>query len=431
MKFFGSSGIRGIVNSKITPDLALKVGKALGMQYSKVIIGRDPRPSGQMVVSGLNAGLTASGADVYDAGMLSTPSLAYAAREYDCGIMVTASHNPAPYNGIKLWNPDGSAFDTGQMKVTEEGIESDIQLPGWDCVGSIYEHRGAVKSHIEHILKKVGRKHHSKVVIDCANGAACNTTPYLLKEMGCQVITLNSNPDGSFPAHDPEPTEENFANLGELVRKTGADMGIAHDGDGDRMVAFDSEGCYLSGDMLLSIFASRYSDSVVVPVNASMVLDELTKKVVRTKVGDVYVAEELKRQGAQFGGEPSGTWIFPEMSFAPDAIYAAALLVCMNEERDLSEARKTMPTYPGRRRAITVEDNASVMNCLLELYRNTYDIDSLNTVDGIRVQHNDGWALTRASGTEPKIRITAEAKDESVLDRIFNEANELLKEACQ
>ncbi len=431
MQFFGSSGIRGIVNRKITPDLALRVGKVVGSQYGKVIIGRDPRPSGQMLVSALTAGLTASGARVTDAGMLSTPSLAFASRNHDCGIMVTASHNPAPYNGIKLWNPDGSAFDTLQMETTERGISEDVELPDWRAVGRVSHYNDAVRDHIAHILDMVGREHSSRVVVDCANGAACDTTPYLLKEMGCNVITLNSNPDGFFPAHNPEPTEDNLGDLGRLVRSTGADLGIAHDGDGDRMVAFDRQGRYLGGDTLLTLFASRYSESVVVPVNASMVVEEVARKVIRTRVGDVFVAEGIKNSGAKFGGEPSGTWIFPQTSYAPDAVYAAALLVCMNEETDLVVSRDELPTYPRETGAVEVENGEHVMERLVCMYMDIYPHDKLELVDGIRVDLEDGWTLTRASGTEPKIRITAEARDENTLEMIMDEAKNMLEEAMR
>ncbi len=431
MQFFGSSGIRGIVNRKITPELALRVGKAVGTDRDSVIIGRDTRPTGMMLSAALKSGITAVGADVTDIGVLPTPTLAFATREHDCGVMITASHNPAPYNGIKLWNPDGSAFNTEQMEETEAKIIDDTPLPEWNKVGTILQEHNAIDYHIEHILGMVGTDHSLKVAIDCANGPACRTTPYLLRRMGCQVVTLNCNPDGTFPAHDPEPTEENFKDLGKLVVKTGADMGIAHDGDADRMVAFDREGNYLGGDTLLALFARRFTDSIVVPVNTSMIIDELVNKVIRTKVGDVYVAEELKKHKAQFGGEPSGTWIFPEISYAPDAIYAAAFLTVICEDDDLAEINKTLPSYPSKRKAFPVDNNKSIMEVLISRYKEEFLSDELNFIDGIRIDHEDGWALTRASGTEPKIRITAEANDKKRLEMIFDEAKKMLEEAMR
>lgn len=428
MKFFGSSGIRGLVNEKITPELAMKVGRAVARDHQKVIIGRDPRPTGKMVSSSIKAGLTAEGADVWDAGMVATPTLAYAAKNFDCGVMVTASHNPAPYNGIKLWNPDGSSFNTPQMERTEEQIMTDTPLPGWEQVGDIRPYRGATKEHTKSIMNIFGKDHTTKVAVDCANGAGCRTTPFLLRKMGCQVVTMNSQPDGTFPAHDPEPTEQNLADLGKLVKKTNADLGIAHDGDADRLVAFDDRGNYLGGDKLLALFASQFTEKVVVPINSSMVIEELVDEVIRTKVGDVFVAEQLKNQDAQFGGEASGTWIFPEMSYAPDAIYAAAFLVDLSERIDITKKIEELPFYPQERKSYEVEEKERVMKELKNIYQNRYSLEKLDFTDGIRVEHESGWSLTRRSGTEPKIRITVEARTQEDMDDIFKRSETLLKE---
>ncbi|MFO7992150.1 MAG: phosphoglucosamine mutase [Thermoplasmata archaeon] len=428
MKYFGSSGIRGLTNEKITPDLALKVGKAVGKEYKDIVIARDPRPSGQMLGSALISGAASMGASITRIGILPTPTLAYAARNFDCGIMVTASHNPAPYNGIKLWNPDGSSFNTPQMERIERAIDGDPDLAPWDKVGTVHENPNAVREHMDLLLDKMGTDHTLKVVIDCANGAGCVETPFLLREMGCEVIALNSNPNGFFPAHDPEPTEKNLADLGRTVKNTGADLGIAHDGDADRLVAFDKNGNYLGGDILLALFASQYNEKIAVPINSSMVLEDIVDEVIRTRVGDVYVAEKLKEERAQFGGEPSGTWIFPEISYAPDAVYGASLLVKMFEELDIEERIADLPSYPTKRGAFKTQKKEETMRKLEEKFRKDYDETRLNFIDGIRVEYQDGWVLIRKSGTEPKIRITAEAKDEKSLDKIFKENETILKE---
>ncbi|MFW6305502.1 MAG: phosphoglucosamine mutase [Candidatus Saliniplasma sp.] len=428
MKYFGSSGIRGIVNDKITADLGTKVGKALGSEFDRVIIGKDPRHHGQMVESALISGLLSRGCDVWKAGMIPTPTLGYSTKDFDCGIMVTASHNTSEYNGIKLFNPNGRAFDTQQMEMVEELIDSSPKGVSWEDVGRIHGFNDAVESHKQRILDIFGTDHDIKVVIDCANGAGCAITPFLLKEMGCDVVSMNSNPDGRFPAHDPEPVEENLKDLGKMVVKTEADLGLAHDGDADRLVAFDNEGNFLGGDQLLALFASRFKNKVAVPVNSSMVLEEMVDEVIRTKVGDVFVAESMERENAQFGGEPSGTWIFPETSYAPDAIYAAAFLVKLAEEIDLSEKIKNLSSYPGAKEGFVVKDKESVMSELIKEYRDEFEEDRLNFADGIRISYENGWSLIRASGTEPKIRITAEALDEESLNDIFNNAKNKLKE---
>ncbi len=428
MKYFGSSGIRGIVNEKITPELSMKVGKALGSRFERVIVGKDPRLHGEMVGSALIGGLLSHGCDVWKAGMVPTPTLGYSTKDFDCGVMITASHNTAEYNGIKLFNPSGRAFDTDQMELTEELIDSVPKPVSWEKVGNIHEFKKASKIHEQRILDLFGRNHDLKVVIDCANGAGCAITPFLLKKMGCDVVTMNSNPDGRFPAHDPEPVHNNLEELGKMVVDTEADIGLAHDGDADRLVAFDEKGNFLGGDQLLALFASRFKKKVAVPVNSSMVIEEMVDEVIRTKVGDVFVAERMEKENVQFGGEPSGTWIFPKTSYTPDAIYASAFLVDLAQKIDISEEIKDLPSYPRKKEGFEVKDKDRKMDELISVYKNDVDKEDLNFVDGIRIDHQRGWALIRASGTEPKIRITAEAKDDETLGYIYKKTKDKLKE---
>ncbi|MBS3782603.1 MAG: phosphoglucosamine mutase [Candidatus Thermoplasmatota archaeon] len=427
MMLFGSSGIRGIVNEKITPDLIQKIGITVGQENDEIIVGRDTRPTGDMVFSALVAGITSTGADVKNAGMIPTPTLAHAASDFDCGIMITASHNPAPYSGIKLWNPDGSSFDTEQMKDIEDRIDSETQLPSWEDIGTGNTYEDAIEEHIDEILKFVESNLNLKVIVDCANGAGCLITPYVLKKMGCEVTTLNAQPDGTFPAHASEPVEENLTELSKLVKNSNADLGIAHDGDADRMVAFDRTGRYLGGDELLALFTDMYSRSVVVPVNSSMVIDDLAEEVTRSKVGDVFVSEMVKKIDADFGGEPSGTWIFPEISYGPDGIYAAALLTELTEKIDLVREVNELPSYPRNKESIEVENKDKIMDKLITSYKENYQEEKLNLIDGIRFEDERGWGLIRASGTEPKIRMTVETKDEDHLDILMQKMKDDIK----
>ncbi|MEF8835735.1 MAG: phosphoglucosamine mutase [Candidatus Thermoplasmatota archaeon] len=428
---FGSSGIRGIINEKITPDLVKKIGVALGQENDEIIVGRDSRPTGDMVFSALVAGITSCGANVKNAGLIPTPTLAQATKNFDCGVMITASHNPAPYSGIKLWNPDGSSFDTEQMKDMEDKIDSKTTLPSWDEVGTGSVYQDAIEEHMEEILNLVGTTEELKVAVDCANGAGCVVTPYLLREMGCEVVTLNSQPDGTFPAHASEPVEENLTELAKLVKNSDIDLGIAHDGDADRMVAFDRTGRYLGGDELLALFADMYSNSVVVPVNSSMVIDELADEVNRSKVGDVYVSEMVKKTESDFGGEPSGTWIFPEISYGPDGIFAAALLTDLAEKIDLVQEVNELPSYPRRKDSIEVENKEEIMEKLMSSYKEVYQEKDLNFIDGIRFEDERGWGLIRASGTEPKIRMTGETKEEDHLKTLMNEMKDKIQDCME
>ncbi len=348
MSLFGSSGIRGKLGSEFTVDLALKIGAAAGSIADSIIVAKDPRTSGDLVIRALEAGAMASGAKVAEAGMVPTPTLARAAAAFDCGLMVTASHNPPEYNGVKMWNPDGSAFDSPQMSKVEGLITSGaFRRPDWQGVGSLTHYSSALEDHMRAVIASVGSAD-AEVVVDCANGATSVITPLLLRKLGCKVTSINSQPDGFFPGRLPEPTEEHLGDLRGLVTRKGAELGIAHDGDGDRMVAVDENGRFIDGDRLIALFVlALKARNVVAPVDASMVLDDLVEgKVVRTRVGDVYVAEALKATGADFGGEPSGTFIFPGQTLCPDGVYAAALLSSMVKERPLSEMIDAIPKYP-------------------------------------------------------------------------------------
>src|ERR1700756_294736 len=190
----------------------------LGETYGSAIIGRDPRVTGPMLVQAITAGLLSSGAPAADAGLVSTPTLARGAREFACGAVVTASHNPAPYNGIKLWNPDGMAFDEAQQQEVEEALDRGLfPRPSWDPVGAVSSRPALVEEHVESILHDVGTAK-LRVVVDCACGATATITPFLLRQMGCDVIAINAQADGHFPGRDPEPLEENLAVLSSTVR---------------------------------------------------------------------------------------------------------------------------------------------------------------------------------------------------------------------
>ena len=422
MSRFGSSGIRGLANVEVTPELALRVGQVIGELYNSAIVGRDPRTTGPMLAAALTAGVLSAGGDAIDAGLVSTPTLARGAADYGCGVVVTASHNPAPYNGIKLWNPDGMAFDEGQQEEIEAALDAGrFRSASWDGVGRFSARNDLVAEHMDAILEEIGRVK-LRVVVDCACGATSTITPFLLREMGCDVVAINAQPDGHFPGREPEPTEENLSLLKATVRQVGADLGIAHDGDGDRMVAVDRDGTFIGGDTLLALFAKQeVKRALVVPVDASMVLEDLLPKakVYRTRVGDVYVAGELKRRGADFGGEPSGTWIFPKATLCPDGVYAAARLVKMASEGSLSSAIRAIPRYPTIRGAFAYASaRRSGIESKLDAALRGLGAD-VSRVDGWRLAWEDGWALVRFSGTEPKIRVLAESRDEARAKAIY------------
>jgi phosphoglucosamine mutase len=408
---FGSSGIRRKYGPELV-DIALALGPALGRRGGAALLGRDTRTTGPLLSRLLAAGISASGGEVRDAGIAPTPAIAYGTRKYSTGVMVTASHNPEEYNGFKLFNPDGSSFSGSQQVQVEEDMMLEEWMP-WDRQGDL---RGvdALPPYIRAILEKRRSLDGLPLVLDCGNGAGSVASPALFSLLDADVSCVNCNPSGHF-ARPSEPLEEYLRYIGELVRKRGAAGGIVHDGDADRMMAFDRRGRYITGDRLLMLFA-RYlgAREVVTTYDASMAIEEIAT-VRRTPVGDTYVSAELARWG-QFGGEPSGAWIFPEQSLCPDGPYAAALYAEIAREWDVADEIDRMPVYPVLRESYPCDQAPDIMR----------SIGAESPTDGIRLTEENGWCLIRASGTEPKIRLTAEGTDRAAAESMLARGRALL-----
>lgn len=426
MQLFGSSGIRSFVGTEFL-QLSFSVGLVLGRHYHRVVVGQDTRTSSEAVKHSLMSGLLAAGAKAYDAGIVPTPTLAYVTRRFEAGVMVTASHNPPEYNGIKLWNPDGSAFDSAQRQDIEALLSrNELEAAPWYNMQPGFTYQGAIQEHMERIWRDFTSKAKLKVAVDCGSGAASLITPYLLQRQGYQVLAINCHPSGFFP-RDSEPTPESLAEFARVVKAIGADLGIAHDGDGDRMVVIDDEGRFVPGDRLMVVLAQALGvKEVVTTVDASMMIEELGYKVVRTRVGDAFVSEALKK-GGDMGGETSGCWVFPKVSLCPDGIYAAALIASVASRRRLSELLDGLPRYYVVRG--NVPGDKWLMPQLQEKLAANRELHSLSTVEGIRLGAADGWLLIRPSGTEPKIRITAEAKEEQGARRLYRLAVQAVEES--
>ena len=433
MKLFGSSGIRGLVNKDVDAKLAMAVGNSVGSLYGNIVLGHDTRASYAMLSSALTAGALLSGSRVSDAGLVPTPTLACSTKKFDCGIMVTASHNPPDYNGIKLWNPDGSSFDTAQMENVESAVLAQkLKKVGWRELRPVERHGTALREHTEKILASVERAN-LKVVVDCLNGATSVVTPYVLMRMGCDVITLNADPDGSFHGRTPEPTEENLEDLKSMVRGAKAHLGIAHDGDGDRVVAVDERGRYVDGDRLLALFSSVEAvKNIVIPFDSSMAIEDHLRHVTvhRCRVGDVFVSETIKRTGSDFGGEPSGTFIFPKFSMGPDGIFAAAKLVELVKKDPLSRHMARLPSYPVMKTSVSFQGSKKekVMREVMESVE-AIRSQGLEKMDGIKLIFENSWALVRFSGTEPKVRITVEARTKGAAKTTFQKVSSAVKRA--
>ena len=439
MSLFGTSGIRGRVGDVVTGELALSVARAVVSEgNSRVVVGRDPRDSGRWLLNAVAAGVRECGGDVIDAGLVATPTLARTVgrEDADAGIVVTASHNPPEDNGLKLWNPSGQAFDAAQSAAIEDRIErGEYALGAWDEGGDRTTVGDAVDHHVDALLDAVEPIDDLSVVVDLGNGAG-GVTVTALDRLGCEVEVLNGEPDGSFPNRPSEPTADNCRALRDRVAETDADLGIAHDGDADRMRAATETGRYPDGDVLLALFAREAAtegagDRIAAPVDTSLAVEDalepLGASVTYTPVGDVHVAERASEPDIVFGGEPSGAWIWPGETLCPDGPLAACKLASMvAREGSFDALVDDVPTLPLRRSNIETADKSGVMDRVRERVEAEYGPDRYTTLDGIRVSFDGGWLLIRASGTQPLVRVTAEAREQARAEELLERAEGLV-----
>lgn len=429
-KLFGTSGIREVVDEQFI-ELVYKVGAAVGRRYRNVLLGRDPRNTGILLRNVFYHGLLSSGAQALDCGIVPTPTLAISGEDYSASVMITASHNPPEYNGIKLFNPDGSAFSLEQQKDIENAVKVTLSnnKNNRHEDTAIEEYSGAIEKHIEIIQKQVNLKKKIKVVLDCASGAGSVITPKLLKAIGCEVITLNDEADGVF-RRGIEPKESNLLQLIDKVKNTDADIGIAHDGDADRMMAVCEDGQYVEGDLLFCILAKHEkAKNVVTTIDASMAIEECFKNVRRTPVGDGFISQELKTNGGDFGGEASGSWIFPKNSYCPDGILAAAKMAEVASGMKLSEALLEVKKYPVIRSSINLASILDFDMGKVEKHLEQLKPINIDKTDGCKLFFNNGWLLLRKSGTEPKMRLTIEAKTHASAKEMYDKSVAIIEKA--
>lgn len=426
MGMFGTSGVRGVVGELITTDLALRIGAAVGEDAETLTVGRDTRETGKGLEDAVVAGALSAGADVERVGIAPTPTTVRYAE--DTSLVVTASHNPPEYNGFKPWNADGTAYDADQRAAVERRVESEHRSVGAEEFGDDRTVDDSLTRHADSVVETVADAD-VRVVVDGGGGAGSRITPRVLRRLGCDVKTVSCEYDGSFSARLPEPTDENLDDLKEAVVAYDADVGLAHDGDADRVAAVDSSGEYVEPDRLMALFALwEDANRVVAPVNTSTVVDEVAD-VKRTAVGDVNVAAELKENGGDFGGEPSNNWIFPDETLCPDGVLAAAKVCALASEKSLRERIGDLPPRYVRRGNFGVADDrkARVMIEVGSYAENEYG--EFSSVDGVRVEVEGGWFLIRPSGTEPKVRVTAEGETEESVEDVYEEATDILREA--
>lgn len=424
-KLFGTHGVRGISNVELTPKLAFELGLALATwlkNRGEVAIGYDNRTSSIMLEHATIAGLTDGGCDAFRLGMVPTPVLSFAIRHFRCdaGVMITGSHNPPEYNGIKFWDSGGASFSREYERQVERIFDKPRRV-AWSSIGACREVK-VMEQYTRAVLARVPKfKRGLKVVVDCANAAGSVVTPHLLTELGCKVISMNCQPDGTFPGRLPEPKPENLAELSRAVLGCKADIGIAHDGDADRTLVVDERGEFLTGDRVFALVAlhhlrERKRPKIVTTVATSSVLDDVAAKlggkVVRTPVGEPVVVKEIRSRGGDLGGEENGGVIFPDWSLCRDGIMTAVkFLECLDRSgMKVSELDQTLPKYSQVKQKVRCPDK--LKSKALRALAKRLARYKLDRTDGLRVIFDDGWLLVRPSGTEPIFRCFVEARNE-------------------
>ena len=436
-RLFGTFGVRRTANDVLTPEFASRLAACYGSQIKgTVAVGGDTRTTTPMLMEAVKAGLLSSGCDVVDLGILPTPGVQFAVRKYyDGGVMITASHNPPKYNGIKFLDEDGIGIpDDMELEIEKLYFDSEPDRVPFSQMGQIYHNDSIIDEYVDEAVSKVDTKAirdaNLKVVVDCGRGAGCYTAPYLIRKLGCDVTALNSQADGFFPGRDPEPIEENLSELISVVKKLDADIGIAHDGDADRTICIDEKGNFVLGDKTFTLvereMLKENDGGVIVTTVATSqaiydVADEFNGEVIATAVGDLLVARKLKDENGLFGGEENGGLIFPDFVYGRDAVMTVAkiLEIVAKSKKPLSELVSELPVYYSSKMKIECDDSQKdfVMKSIADEIKTTTDF-KLDLTDGVKILKEDGWVIIRPSGTEPIFRCFAESDNQTKADEM-------------
>jgi phosphomannomutase len=432
------SGIRGIVGKTFTPDKVLKVTSAFGNYCAggKVILGRDTRKSGEVFREVTLSGLLSTGCEVVDLGICPTPTVGIAVKglKAEGGIMITASHNPVEWNGLKFFNAKGIFLDEKEGRKFFSLAEKKIKYSERKKSGEVHSDNRWIEKHIQRILglsyidKNKIKKKRFKVVLDCNNGAGARIAPLLLRRLGCEVIELNCCLSGEF-VHLPEPVPENLALLCKKVKETKADLGFALDPDADRLAIVSEKGIPLGEEYTLAlcvdfVLSKKLSD-VAVNNSTSMVIADIVRKygvkVYRSKVGEIYVDSLLKKIRGAIGGEGNGGVILPENHYGRDAQVGMALVLQYSAEsgKKISQLKQGLPQYYIQKDKIEL---SSDFESKLKKYLKKFREMEVNHTDGVKIEFEDSWVNIRKSNTEPIIRVMSEATSQKEAERLVLEA---------
>lgn len=443
---FRAYDIRGVFGEDLTEQIATKIGAAFAalLEGRTVIVGRDVRLSGEKLRDALVSGLVTR-CNVSDIGVVPTPLLYFALNHLkkDAGIMVTASHNPPQWNGFKAFRGrKGSIYGKDMNKIKQIVKDVNLEQIGEKTRKSV-KYEGIIKEYQDFVKNKIRFERKLKVVSDTGNGTCGLVAPTLFKNLGCDVLTLNQEPDGTFPAHLPVPKEETLGELKLEVVKNKADFGMGYDGDGDRVVFIDEKGNLIPGDLTLLIFAKdvlqkQRGGKVVYELSCSMAVEEYVKNLggipLVERVGHTFIMDRMIKEKALLGGEKSSHFYFSEVYGMDDAIFASLRMaeILSKSSEKLSEIVASLPKYPTiYEKNFECPDNLKFK--VIEKLRARFKEQGLKTldIDGVKLLEKDGWVILRASNTEPLIRISAEARTKEKLNELYEfatkELNQILK----
>ena len=457
MSLFGTSGIRRLVG-QLTPEFISDISIAFARYCNgDIVIGTDSRTSSQYIRHAAIAGITSAGFNIYDSKVLTTPALHFAVAYLETrgGLMITASHNPPQYNGIKFIGEDEIELGESGIEKLEKiyrdekrdiGIDADIN---WNSIGKIIDVYNIPDAYINFIMKRtreIKRKKGIRVILDCSNGSGSTIIPYLLDKLNCEVISINSHPDGLFPGHLSEPIKENLQDTAKIVRAVDADLGIVLDGDADRVVFIDSEGKYIYGDQSGALFCKqaledeqRSSNLVITAINSSTCIEKVVLscggKVFYTKVSPQTMARELISRKGLIAVEETGGVIFRDGLHCRDAGMAVARMLELldSKEESLHELIQALP-HPSLTK-IKVKCLKELKYKVVEEYskiaREERDYEKILTADGVRIIFKNSWILVRASGTEDIIRIFGEAETDEEVGRLVEKHRRIVEEIIE
>ena len=441
----GISGVRGIVGESMTPQLVVGFAQAFGTYLGGglVVIGRDTRPSGEMILNALVGGLLATGCEVIDVGICPVPTIRHAVVDLgaDGGVAITASHNRADWNALQFIRSDGVFLNRYQAEelfnVYHQGAFA-FQV-GTD-VGRVGHDEGAITRHLAKVIGAADRAAISKlgprVVLDSCNGAGAVCTRRLLEKMGCEVITINDTPDGHFP-HEPEPVPANLSDLQAAVAEHGADIGFAQDPDADRVSVVSAEGEAIGEEFTLpfacEVMAAKRDGPLVTNLSTSRMLDEVAaryqREVIRTQVGEVNVLEAMMASGACAGGEGNGGVVDPALGYCADSLIAIAHILEGLAIRGMTVQQWRDSFRPSAIIKERVPCPGRCIQAVQHVLQRKYAGEQVDRTEGIKVLWPDGWLHVRPSNTEPIIRVIAEADDEPTARRYVDEAMAAVSEA--